>query len=398
MPDILAHCGEGLRIRMEDRICRRGDIALGGSLRIYMGYAAGVGKTYAMLQEGHRLMKRGIDVVIGYIEPHSRPDVAALVVGLEHIPRRFFSTGDSDVSEMDTPAILRRQPQIVLIDELAHTNHAGAERAKRYEEVLEILDQGIDVLSTLNIQDLDSIADKVSETVQIPIQERIPDWILRRADQTVIVDVGMEELRERVRFGKVFEKTQAELELQNFYTYENLSFLREMMLQEVASDQARKIEEQERKRNATSGQGEKSVMVALSPYSIHSEALLRKAARLAYQLSSRCYAVYIQKGGEDPTDVNSARQRIFQNNLKLAKALRAEVVTIEAKNIAEALVTFSGVHHVKHVVFGKPWQTPIMARIKGSLILEFINGSVGVDVHIITTAEGERKRDLAPNA
>lgn len=367
-----------------------------GSLKVYLGYAAGVGKTYEMLQEGHRLKKSGMDVVIGYVEPHARPETSALMEGLEIVPPRFFSIGGRDFPEMDVQGVLNRSPQVVLIDEMAHTNITGAKHEKRYQDVLEILEHEINVISTLNVQHLESVADKVAQATHIPITERLPDQLLRRADQIVIVDVTMEELRERLRLGKIYERSKAELALTKFFTYENLSFLREMCLREVAGDQVRKIEEQGLLKSGVADLAEEAVMVALSSNPSHAEVLLRKATRMAAQLSTRCYAVYIQKKSESPTQIDSALQRQLQRNLKLANTLGAEIVTIQAEDVPSALVTFCTKNHVKHAIFGKSRRSPLIERLTGSLILKFIHDSVGIDVHVVTTT-GEEIRDVTPN-
>ena len=240
---------------------------------------------------------------------------------------------------MDLTGILKRSPQVALIDELAHSNVTGAKNEKRYLDVLDILRHGINVISTMNVQHLESVAEKVTTATQVPVQERIPDHVLRRADQIVLVDVSMEELRERLRSGKIYEKSKADLALQKFFTYENLSFLREMTLREVAGDQVRKIEAQGLLKQGAADLAEEAVMVALSSDPTHVEILLRKAARLASQLSTRCYAVYIQKKQESATRIDSALQRKLQNNLKLANSLGAEIITIQADQVAEALET-----------------------------------------------------------
>lgn len=349
-----------------------------------------------MLQEGHRLQARGLDVAIGYVEPHARPETTALVQGLEQIPRKTYSIGGRDFSEMDLSAVLKRRPQIVLIDEFAHTNVDGAKNEKRYLDVIDILDHDINVVTTLNVQHLESVAERVSEITLAPVQERIPDQILRRADEIVLVDVTMEELRERLRSGKIYERSKAEQALLRFFTYENLAFLREICLREVAGDQVRKIEQRELLNRNAADVAEEAVMVSLSSNPTHAEALLRKATRMAAQLSTRCFAVYVQKRDESPTQIDAALQRKLQNNLKLAKTLGAEVVTLQADNVPEALVTFATTHHVKHAIFGKSRRSPIMDLIKGSVILNFIHDSVGIDVHIVTLT-GESHHDRAPN-
>ena len=216
-----------------------------GSLKVYLGYAAGVGKTYAMLQEGLRLKQQHVDVVIGYLEPHDRPETMALAEHLETVPPREWRVGDAVFHEMDVEAILARKPQVVLVDELAHTNADGSKNDKRYSDVLEVLAQGINVISTINVQHLESVAARVEEATGIAVRERIPDTVLRRADQVVNVDVTKEELRERLRQGKIYAPQQAERALSSFFTYENLSFLRELCLREASGDQVRKIEAQE---------------------------------------------------------------------------------------------------------------------------------------------------------
>lgn len=367
-----------------------------GSLKVYLGYAAGVGKTYEMLQEGHRLRKRGLDVVIGYVEPHARPETTALVQEIEQVPRKTCTLGGRDFPELDVSAVLKREPQIVLIDEFAHTNAPGSKHEKRYEDVLEILESGISVITTLNVQHLESVAARVSEVTAAPVQERIPDNVLRRADEIVVVDVTMEELRERLRTGKIYEKPKAEQALLNFFTYENLSFLREICLREVAGDQVRKIEQADLLGHDAVGMAEEAVMVALSSNPTYAEILLRKATRMASQLSTRCYAVYVQKREEAPTVIDSGLQRKLQSNLKLAKALGAEVITLQADNVVEALVTFATTNHVKHIIFGKSRRSPFMDLLKGSVILNFIHDSVGIDVHIVTLT-GESPNDRAPS-
>lgn len=375
-------------VGFEELIARKNQ----GYLKIYLGYAAGVGKTYEMLQEGHRLRKQGMDVVIGYVEPHPRPETTALTEGLERIPSKTVTVGGRDFVEMDLPAILKRSPQIALIDELAHTNITGSTHEKRYQDVLDLLERGINVISTLNIQHVEAVSDKVHVATGAPVQERIPDRILRRADQILIVDVAMEELRERLRTGKIYERTKAELALTNFFTYENLAFLREMALREFAGDQVRKIQEQAMLGSEAAGIAEEAVMVAMSSDPSHAEVLLRKATRIASQLSTRCYAVYIQRRAESPINIDSTLQRKLQNNLKLAKDLGAEVITLQAENVVEALVTFAVTHQVKHAMFGKSRRSPIMDMLKGSVILGFIHESVGIDVHIVTTT-GEELAD-----
>lgn len=359
-----------------------------GSLKIYLGYAAGVGKTYAMLLEAHRLKARGFDVVVGYIEPHERPETTAQIRDLEAVPRQSIRVGNRTFDEMDVDAIIKRKPQVVLIDEAAHTNAPGCKFEKRYQDILEILNHQINVISTLNVQHLESVAEKISQLSKVEIRERVPDNILLHADQLVNVDVTIDELRERLRLGKIYKQEQAEMALAHFFTPANLSILRETMLREAAGDQVRRIEEQTLLSGKDATLTHETVMVALSSDPNNAEILIRKATRLASQLSSHCYAVYIQRKGEAPTVINSSLQRKLQNNLKLAKTLGAEVVTLKGENIAELLVNFAQENNVRHAVFGKSRLSPLRERIRGSVLLDFIHDSVGIEVHVLTTLKG----------
>lgn len=355
-----------------------------GSLKIYLGYAAGTGKTYAMLQEAHQLLKRKLDVVIGYIQPHARPETVALTHGLEQIPMANISIAGSLFPELDVSAILKRNPQIVLIDELAHTHVNGLKNKKRHEDVEEILAAKINVISTLNVQHLESVADRIESVTKVFVKERLPDSILTHADQVVIVDVSIEELRERLRLGKIYESKKAEIALQHFFTYENLSLLREISLREAAGYQIKKIQEQALLTKKASDVAEEAVMVAMSSDPTHADVLIRKAIRIANQLSTRCYAVYIQSTKELPHRMPSSMQRKIQQNLKVAKSLGAEIVMLQSDHIAETLLTFACAHHIKHAIFGKSRSSLFMERLKGSIVLEFIHDSVGVDIHIVS--------------
>lgn len=361
-----------------------------GSLKIYLGYAAGVGKTYAMLQEAQRLKSQGFDVVVGYFEPHDRPETWLQVRGLEMIPRRFYVIGDRSYEEMDLTAILKRRPQIVLIDELAHSNVSGTKNEKRYQDILEILDNQINVISTLNVQHIESIADRISKTSRIEIRERVPDFLLQKAEQIVNVDVSICELRERMRQGKIYKQDKAELALAKFFSSSNLSILRETALKEAAGDQIRKINEQALLNEAAVKETHETVMVALSSDPTNAELLIRRGTRLANQLSSRCFVVYVQRKHEQATYIDSALQRRLQNNLKLAQTLGAEIVTLKGENVAELLVNFAQDTKVRHVVFGKSRLSPLRERLRGSVLLDFIHDSVGIDVHIVATPERER--------
>ena len=360
-----------------------------GSLKIYLGYAAGVGKTCAMLQEAHNLLRQDFDVVAAYVEPHERPDTLALLEGIETLPPLRVSQGGAAFPEMDVEALIRRAPQIALVDELAHTNAPGSQREKRYQDVLEILSHGINVIGTLNVQHLESVAERVQEATGVAVRERLPDAFLARADQVVTVDVSKEDLRERLRQGKIYKPEQAERALRNFFSYENLSFLRELCLREASGDQMRKIEAQALLSPEAEGHAAEAVMVAISSNPTDAETLIRKAMRMASQMGSRCYVVYVQRQWESPERINAAVQRGLQNNLQLAVRLGAEVVELEGEDVAETLVNFASARNVRHAFFGKSRLTPLRERLRGSFILNFLYDAVGVDVHIVNLTPRE---------
>ncbi len=360
-----------------------------GSLKVYLGYAAGVGKTYAMLLEGHRLRQAGFDVAIGYVEPHRRPETAALMDGLEVVPPRLCRVGDAQFPEVDVPAVLARRPQVALVDELAHTNATGSPNPKRYRDVLDIMEAGINVITTLNVQHLESVAERVETVTGIPVRERLPDAVLHRADQVVNVDVTKEELRERLRLGKIYGPEQAERALVGFFTYQNLSLLRELCLREASGDQVRKITEQGLLSREAAGDAVEAVMVALSSDPTDAETLIRRGMRMASQFGSPCYVVYVRRPSETPVRIDAGLQRVLQNNLRLAALLGAEVVQLEGHDVPEALVNFASERNVRHAVFGKSRLSPLRERLRGSFILDFLHEAVGVDVHIVNTTPRE---------
>lgn len=356
-----------------------------GSLKIYLGYAAGVGKTYSMLLEAQRLKSRGIDVVIGYVEPHARVETSNQIGDLEVIPTLQFLVGGKLLPEMNLQAILNRKPQVVLVDELAHHNASGSKNEKRYEDVLDLLDADISVISTLNVQHLESAAQKVTDVTGVEISERVPDLILQRADQVVTVDVSIEELRDRLRIGKIYSKERAEVALVNFFSYSNLSMLREYALREAAGDQVRRIDEEQLLSQQAAQKSHETVMVCLSSDPTNAEILIRRGTKMASQNSSFCYVIYVQRKLEAPTIIDSALQRKLQSNLLLAKRLGAEVVTLKGENIAETLVNFAVQHNIKHAVFGKSRLSPFRERLRGSVIMDFTYDALGVDIHVLST-------------
>jgi two-component system sensor histidine kinase KdpD len=326
-----------------------------GRLKIYLGFAAGVGKTYEMLQEAHRLKRQGVDVVLGIIETHGRAETAALVEGLEQVPRRRIEYRGVVLEEMDLDAVLARRPGVALVDELAHTNAPGSRYAKRYQDVEELLRAGIHVLSTLNIQHLESLYDMVEKATGVKVKERVPDYVLGMADQIVNVDLSAEDLRERLAAGKIYPAERVARAMENFFTPENLSKLREFALEEMAHLLDKRRHEQ--KDGDRPGSSER-VMVCLSSNSPNAEKLLRKGGRLADRLNAPWYAVYIQTPSEDLHRIDAAAQRRIHNTLELTQKMGGTPMQFKGGDVAATIAAFAKEYGITHVVMGRsrrPW-------------------------------------------
>jgi two-component system, OmpR family, sensor histidine kinase KdpD len=360
-----------------------------GKLKIYLGYVAGVGKTYEMLQEAHRLKKEGIDAVVGLVETHGRADTEKLVEGLEVVPRRRIEYRGVVLEEMDVDAILARKPQIVLVDELAHTNVPGSRNAKRYEDVQEILDTGIHVISTLNIQHLESLYDVVEQATGVKVRERIPDSVLVEADQLVNVDLTYQDLQERLKEGKIYPKERIATALQNFFKKTNLDQLRELALREMAAHiDLRYRDRLQEEISATPDQ----VMVCLSSRGPNSEKLLRYASRLAGRLNRNWYAVYVQTPSEEPTAIEAATQRILSDTLTLAKQLGAVVFTFKGEDIAATILQVAKEYRVGHIVIGSPRKLPFWQILIGrrTVVDQLIDDSRGINIVVLNTSHEEQ--------
>src|SRR5580704_17229236 len=299
-----------------------------GRLKIYLGYGPGVGKTYQMLSEAHRLKKEGIDIVVGLVETHGRAETAKLVEELEIIALRQVEYHGIVVSEMDVDAVIARHPQVAVVDELAHTNVPGSKNAKRYQDVQDILAAGIHVISALNVQHLESLYNTVEQLVGVKVRERIPDSVLAEADQIINIDLSAEDLQQRLREGKIYPTERVQSSLENFFTNSNLEHLRELALRELASqiDFKRRETGQEKIAEKTEGSPDQ-VMVCLSSRGPNSARLLRFASRLAGRINRNWYAVYIQTPSEDPTVIDAVTQRLLHETQDLATQLGATVFT-----------------------------------------------------------------------
>ena len=351
-----------------------------GRLKIYLGFAAGVGKTYEMLQEGHRLKRRGVDVVIGMVETHGRAETLAQIGDLEQVPRRKIEFRGVTLEEMDLDALLARRPSVALVDELAHTNAPGSRNAKRYQDVDELLQVGINVISTLNIQHLESLYDVVERATGVKVRERIPDYILAMADQLVNVDVSAEDLRERLQQGKVYPQERIDTALANFFTQVNLTRLRELALEEIAHRLDRRRASQD---GSESAGGSERVMVCLSSGSPSAEQLLRKAARLADRLSAPWYAVYIQTPSEELHRIDAATQRRIANTLTLTQQMGGTPMTFKGRDVASTVAAFASEYGITHIVMGRT-QRPWYRRLFGRSVLDGLLEAVPhVDVIVV---------------
>jgi two-component system sensor histidine kinase KdpD len=358
-----------------------------GRLKVYLGYCAGVGKTYQMLLEGHRLKEDGIHVVAGLIETHGRAETARLIEGLEVIPRIKQEYRGVTIEEMDVDAVLARKPEVALIDELAHTNVPGSRSPKRYEDVQDILAAGIHVITTLNVQHLESLFNTVERVTGVKVRERLPDSVLAEADQIVNVDLTTEDLRRRLEEGKVYPRERIETALENFFVPSNLEQLREIALRELASQiDLRRREPIEEEGYLTPDQ----VMVCLSSAGPNSEMLLRYASRLAGKLNRNWYALYVQTPSEEPTAIDAETQRVLSTTLTLAKQLGAMVFTYKGEDIADTILRFAREYRVGHIVVGTPARRRFWQRFQGkqSIVEKLVDNADGITMVILDTRKG----------
>ena len=342
---------EGTRPTPEDflSIIRRQQL---GKLKIYLGPCPGVGKTYMMLQEGNRLKRNGVDAVIGYVEPHDRPETTAQIGDLEIIPPRVTKYHGIELREMDVDAIIARKPTVVLVDELAHTNAPGSKCSKRYEDVNDLLRAGISVIATVNIQHFESLYNIVEEFTGVRVKERVPDEIISQADQIVNIDLPAEDLQERLNAGKIYPKERIEAALSNFFTNKNLTRLREMTLSETANflDRQQRSNSEQEKQVSALGQ----VMVAISSLGPDPGRLLRKTARLAAMLNAQWYAVNVRTPRESAIRIDATTQRHLSDTLETAQKMGGLVIVLKQEQVAPALIAFAREYGITHIVLGKP--------------------------------------------
>lgn len=322
-----------------------------GKFKVYIGMSAGVGKTFRMLQEAHTLLKNGIDVKIGFIETHFRKETHELLDGLPLIPRRTLFYKGKYLEEMDVQAIINLRPEVVIVDELAHSNIEGSKNEKRWQDVLEILDAGINVISAVNIQHIESLNEDVKRITGVDVQERVPDNVLRLADEVVNIDLTAEDLISRLKEGKIYTPDKIEMALKNFFKADQILQLRELALKEVASQVVRKVENEVPKNLSLKHE---KLLACISSNDKMAKIVIRKAARLASYYNGIWYVLYVETPKENSTKIALDKQRHLINNFKLATQLGAEVIKVEATNITEAMLQIVASKEITTVCIGKP--------------------------------------------
>ncbi|MBC8152625.1 MAG: sensor protein KdpD [Bacteroidetes bacterium] len=351
-----------------------------GKFKVYIGMSAGVGKSYRMLQEAHALLRNGIDVKVGFIETHNRAETQALVAGLPHIPRRRLFYKGRELEEMDLQAIVNTHPELVLVDELAHTNIPGSKNEKRWQDVLEILDAGINVISAVNIQHIESLYDAVRQITNIDVTERVPDRILQMADEVVNIDLPADELIARLKEGKIYDKAKVEMALANFFQADKILQLRELALKEVTTAVERKIETS---MPMSTHHRPERFMAAISTNHEVARRVIRKTSRLASYYQSRWYVLYVQTPSEDSDRIKLDLQRYLINNLKLATELGGEVIQVKSKSIVKAIVETAEQRKITTVCIGKPHVNLIQVILQTNAFNQLLNELSDSDTDLI---------------
>ncbi|HEV2719079.1 MAG TPA: histidine kinase [Thermoanaerobaculia bacterium] len=355
----------------------RADDSGRGRLKVYLGMAAGVGKTVRMLDDARNLRAAGVDIVVGLIEAHGRVETLARVGDLEVIPRRKVAYKDVTLEEMDLEAILARRPDIVVVDELPHTNAPGSKNEKRWQDVEDILGAGIAVLTACNIQHLEGVQDVVRSATGIDIQERVPDRIIREADSVVLVDLPVAELQERLRQGKIYPPEQAARALENFFRTELLIRLRELALLQTAtfSGGAAPV--------VVQGSAEVRLAVGVPFEPEIARPLVLKASRLAGRMNTRWYAVYVRQRKTHPENISAEQHRKLSENVQLAISLGATVITRESEDVAGALLDFVQSEGITILVVGRPTRHGLVSRVAPSTVHKLLDRGRGFDIVIV---------------
>jgi two-component system sensor histidine kinase KdpD len=354
-----------------------------GKFKIYIGMSAGVGKSYRMLQEAHSLLKNGIDVKIGYIETHNRKETANLLDGLPVVPRRKLFYKGKELEEMDVQAIINLRPEVVIVDELAHTNIEGSKNDKRWQDVMDILSAGINVISAVNIQHIESLNDEVKRITGIEVKERVPDSVLAQADDVVNIDLTADELIDRLKEGKIYQQEKIESALRNFFQSDHILQLRELALKEVASQVVRKVETEVTKVNAIKHE---KFLACISSNDVTAKTVIRKTARLANYYNSSWFVLYVQIASERADKIALDKQRHLINNFKLATELGAEIIKVESENVAKTIIEQCELRNITTICIGKPHLSLIKVILATNVFNELLKklSSNNIDLVILS--------------
>lgn len=356
-----------------------------GVFKLFLGYAPGVGKTFSMLSEALRRRARGEDVVIGIIETHGRKGVEELAEQMTAVPRKKINYKGTVFEDMDVDAILARRPAVVLVDELAHTNIPGCKHRKRYEDVKELLEANIDVLSTLNIQHIESIAPVVRSITGVPVRETVPDWVPLTASETVMVDLTPEALQNRMKRGDVYSSEKVERSLQNFFRRGNLIALRELALRQVAEQVDRSLETYMEDQDIRKNWGVRERMAVCISSNPAGQYLIARAARMARRMDAELYVVHVDRD----FGLDDSNPEALASNLRFAESLGAQVVRLKGKSVADSVAEFVRTRHVTQVIFGRAAMHDWRKYLYLSAVYRFLRESPTVDVHIVTQESEE---------
>lgn len=346
-----------------------------GKFKIYIGMSAGVGKTYRMLQEAHSMLKNGVNIEIGYVETHNRKETHTLIEGLPIIPRKKIFYKGKELEEMDLQAIINKHPEVVVVDELAHSNIPGSKNEKRWQDVIEILDAGINVISAINIQHIESINEEVHAITGIEVAERVPDKVLQIADEVVNIDLTADELITRLKEGKIYDQSKVEMALRNFFQSDKILQLRELALKEVASQVERKVDTEV---TVNTRLRHERFLACISSNPDNAKMIIRKTARLASYYNSKWYVLYVQTAAEDTNRIKLSIQRHLINNFKMATEMGAEVIQHKSNNIPASIIHIAEDKQITTICIGLPrvrlWQmltrtssfTKLVKKLSGS--------------------------------
>jgi two-component system, OmpR family, sensor histidine kinase KdpD len=361
-----------------------------GHLKVFLGYAAGVGKTYQMLNEAHALKQQGVDVVVGYFEPHGRKETIDLSEGLESIPRKVIDYRGSTFEEMDTDAILRRHPQVAVVDEFPHTNVPGSERLKRWEDVDVLLDAGIDVLTTMNVQHLESLNDQIWQSTGVRVRETIPDWVLKQADEVVMIDLTPQALLNRLARGVIYGPERAQAALQNFFQESTLVALRELAMRQAAHAVESRLSLDRLDEPAALNREEKAERLLLILGSDPSTAaLIRRGRRVADYLLADCLAVYVSRSPHFGDLTDDEREHV-ERHLNFARGLQIETRVLEGRDVADTAVTFARLHAVTQIFIARDQSTALKSWFASALVQRIVN--LARDMQVTVVADRSTRR------